>query len=211
MSLLERETKLTVSAQDYSILRKAGRLLERRDQLNIYFHGLDRLMDHPLGHSGYFRVRYESDREPVASLKIPVGWRGEMREMIELEKPLSDFGPSLFPRPLRWVRVDESAPEGFMEHFQASGIERLRRLGWMRNLRLVLELDPGGTIELDRTVLPGGEVSYEVEIESPHEQVHARCVEVVRTIAPSAEFSKIGKYSRFLLGAGLIDRDSPRS
>ena len=96
MSPLERETKLTVSARDYSVLREAGRLLERRDQLNIYLHDPDRLMDHPLGHSGYFRVRFESDREPVASLKIPVGWRGEMREMIEVERPLSDLGPVFF-------------------------------------------------------------------------------------------------------------------
>ncbi len=204
MSPLERETKLTISAQDYVVLRKEGRLLERRDQLNIYFHDPDHLLDHPLDHLGYFRVRYESDREPVAALKIPVGWQGGMREMIEVERPLSGFGPSLFPRPLRWVRVDEGAPEGFMEHFQASGITRLRRLGWMRNLRLVMDLDSGGPIELDRTVLPGGEVSYEVEIESPHEQVHAACVEAGRTLVPSAEFSRIGKYSRFLLAVGLI-------
>ena len=95
-----------------------------------------------------------------------------------------------------------------MEHFQASGIKRLRRLGWMRNLRLVIDLDSGWPIELDRTILPGGEVSYEVEIESPHERIHTDCVEAVRALAPSAEFSRIGKFSRFLLAAGFVSSES---
>jgi hypothetical protein len=203
MSPLERETKLVVSAQDYLSVLESGRLLERRDQLNIYIDDPARLAET----SGYFRARFESESEPLATLKIAVGWKGDMREMIEVERPLSDFGPSLFPRPKRWIAVDELAPEGFLEHFQGLGVARLRRLGWMRNLRCVIELGPGRRIELDRTVLPGGEVSYEVEIESPHEQIHSVCVEQVRALAPSAEFSRMGKYSRFLLAAGLVSAD----
>ena len=127
MSPLEKETKLVVSPDDYRRLRELGTLLDQRDQLNIYFHDPTRLREGV----GYFRVRFETGRDPVATLKIPVGWRGEMREMVEVERPLSELGPTLFPRPRRWVTVDTGVPEGFMEHFQALGITRLRRLGWM--------------------------------------------------------------------------------
>lgn len=199
MSPIEKETKLVLSPQDYRRIREGGRVLECTDQLNIYFHDPELLREEV----GHFRVRFESGRAPVATLKIPIGWTGEMREMLEVERPLSDLGPDLFPRPRRWVTVDTGMHEGFMEHFRALGIKRLRRLGWMRNHRTVIELDELGSVELDRTVLPDGRVHYEVEIENPSETEHDALVERVRVLAPSASFTRVGKFSRFLSAVGL--------
>ena len=199
MSPIERETKLVVSRADYLRLRETGRLLEERDQLNVYFHDPARLTDEV----GYFRVRFERGREPMASIKIPAGWKGEMREMVEVERPLTDLGPGLFPRPGRWVMVDADVPEGFMDHFRALGIERLRRLGWMRNHRSLVELPGLGSIELDLTVLPGGELHFEVEVENPVEEIHRSLVERIRELAPSATYSRTGKFTRFLVASGL--------
>lgn len=200
MSPLERETKLVLSPEDYRTLVRSGPVLERQDQLNIYLHDPVRLGEE----TGYLRVRFEPPSDPVVTLKIPVGWRGDVREMIEVERPLSEFGPSLHPRPRRWVRLDEPAPEGFLEHLQGLGISRLRRLGWTRNLRCVMELEPGIRIEIDRTVLPGGVELHEVEIESPHEEVHERGAATVRALAPSAQPSRVGKFTRFLVAAGFV-------
>jgi hypothetical protein len=205
MTPLERETKLTLSAEDYHRVREVGRILECRDQLNIYLHDPDRLHESV----GYFRVRFESGRSPVATLKIQVGWRGAMREMIEVERPLEEMGPALYPWPRRWVVVDSGVPEGFMEHLQALGITRLRRLGWMRNLRCVLDLGSVAPVELDRTVLPGGTVLHEVEIESTHEEAHALLVDRIRELAPSATISPVGKFARFLEAVAMGGRGRP--
>ncbi|MFH1763587.1 MAG: CYTH domain-containing protein [Gemmatimonadota bacterium] len=199
MSPIERETKLVLSPEDYRRILEGGRVLECTDQLNIYLHDPDRLDEEV----GYFRVRLESGRAPVATLKVPIGWKGEMREMVEVERPLSELGPALFPRPRRWVMVDTGVPEGFTEHFRALGIKRLRRLGWMRNHRTVIELGELGRVELDRTVLPDGRVHHEVEIENPSEKAHQALVERVRTLAPAARFTRVGKFARFLAAVGL--------
>lgn len=209
MTLLERETKLTVSPQDYQTILDRGRLLERRDQLNVYLHDPERLEEG----AGYFRVRYEEGREPVATLKIPWGWQGDTREMVEVEGPLREMGPALNPRPRRWVPVDQVAAVGFREPFRALGITRLRRLGWMRNLRCVVELPAGGVVELDRTVLPSGQVLHEVEIESASHETHTIMVERIREMAPSAKITRTGKFDRFLgaLGVGGPDSADPLS
>jgi hypothetical protein len=199
MTSLERETKLTVSPEDYRTILERGRVLERRDQLNVYLHDPQRLKDG----AGYFRVRYEEGREPVATLKIPAGWHGDTRQMVEVERPLREMGPALHPRPRRWVAVDRDAPEGFREHFRSLGITHLRRLGWMRNLRCVVGLPAGGVVELDRTVLPGGGVLHEVEVESASQETHGIMVERIRQMAPSAEVTRTGKFDRFLEALGL--------
>jgi len=58
-------------------------------------------------------------------------------------------------------------------------------------------------VELDRTVLPNGQLHYEVEIEHPSQAEHQALVEAVRILAPSAEFSRTGKFSRFMTAIGL--------
>ena len=199
MSPIEKETKLVLSAEDYRSILEGGRIVEATDQLNIYFHDPLRLRDEV----GYFRVRFESGRIPVATIKIPVRWRGEMREMVEIERPLSELGPDLFPRPRRWVRVDPGLAEGFMEHFQGLGIRRLRRLGWMRNQRCVIDFGALGTVELDRAVLPDQKVLYEVEIENPSDEKHLGLVAKVKDLAPSARHTRVGKFSRFMSAVGL--------
>ena len=209
MSPIERESKLVLSGEDYLRFREAGRLVECTDQLNVYLYDPKRLGLK----RGHFRVRFETHREPVATLKIPLGWKGEMREMIEIERPLSEMGPALSPRPRRWVPVENNVPEGFLEHFQSLGISHLRRLGWMRNRRCLMDLGGQGTVELDRTTLPGGKLHFEVEIENPSEERHLALVEQVRAMAPSATFTRIGKFSRFVaevgLGRGSLGRPHP--
>lgn len=199
MSNIERETKLVISVEDYRRFLEAGRVVECTDQLNVYLHDPNRL-GLKMGH---FRVRFETNREPMATLKIPIGWKGEMREMIEVERPLSEMGPALFPRPRRWVPIEANVPEGFVEHFQSLGISHLRRLGWMRNRRCLIELGSQGRVELDRTSLPGGKLHFEVEIENPSEEEHVALVAEVRAMAPSATFTRIGKFSRFIAEVGL--------
>ncbi len=199
MSPIERETKLVVSERDFQRVLADGQLLESTDQLNIYFQDPGLIGKR----SGYFRVRLEAGGGGMATLKIPVGWKGVMREMLELEHPLSEAGPSLSPRPKRWIPVGDNLPEVIAEHLRALGASRLRRLGWMRNHRSVVHWQGLGSVELDRTVLPDGAVLYEVEIEGPSEEQHHALVAKVKSIAPSATISMIGKYSRFKEAAGL--------
>lgn len=194
MAEIEREVKLTLPAKDYRRILDAGRVLGCRDQLNVYLHDPDRLQEG----TGYFRVRFESGREPRATLKVPLGWEGAVREMVEVERPLTDMGPGLFPRPRRVIHVDRDLPGEMAEHFLALGLRRLRRLGWMRNLRCRVEVEGSGVVELDRTVLPGGRVHYEVEIETPERELLLRLLAWVKETVPSAELSTVGKFTRFV-------------
>jgi hypothetical protein len=73
----------------------------------------------------------------------------------------------------------------------------------MRNLRHVLHWDGLGSVELDRTVLPDGTVHHEVEIDDPRTEVHHALVEKIKEVAPSASFTRVGKFSRFLTAVGL--------
>jgi len=191
---LERETKLVLSAADHARLLSQFPVVECSEQLNVYYLDPDRLEEEV----GYFRVRFSSSGQALATLKLPMGWRGEMREMVEVEQPLADLGPALYPRPPRWIEVASDLPDAFAGLLSPLGIVRLRRLGWMRNRRCVLDLSPHGTVELDRVVLPGGGLHFEAEIEDPHEERHLRLVERIRTMAPSAAYSRKGKVTRFL-------------
>jgi hypothetical protein len=72
-------------------------------------------------------------------------------------------------------------------------------MGWMRNLRSVIELAQGvGTVEVDRTVLPNGVVHHEVEVEHPVVEKHRELTAIVKALAPSAVVTREGKLSRFL-------------
>jgi hypothetical protein len=191
--LIEQETKLTLSAEDYRRIREKGTVLECREQLNIYLHDPSRLEQG----LGYFRVRFESGREPVATVKIPVSWEGGVRKMVELERPLREMGPALFPRPRRTVLVEGQLPGEIGRYFQELGITRIRRLGWMRNRRCLVDVGEG-IVELDRTRLPGGIYHHEVEIETENDESRRVLTAVIRSWAPSATESTIGKFSRFL-------------
>lgn len=193
MAQIEKEIKLIVSSEDYDLIRRKGRVLECREQLNVYLHDPSRLHQG----LGYFRVRYETGKEPVATLKIPVGWEGPVRTMVEIERPLRELGPALFPRPRRRIQVQDDIPGEFGQHFLTLGITRLLRLGWMRNLRCLVDVGEG-VVELDRTRLPDGSVEFEVEIETPDEVLRATLAATIREWAPSATQSQVGKFSRFL-------------
>lgn len=193
MAQIEKETKLTVSLEDYEGIRGRGRVLECREQLNIYLHDPARLNQG----LGYFRVRFETGREPVATIKIPVAWEGGVRKMMELERPLRELGPGLFPRPRRKLRVQDELPGELGKYFEDLGITEIRRLGWMRNLRCVVDVG-SGVVELDRTRLPDGTVHHEVEIETDDDALQVVLGDTIREWAPSATESLVGKFSRFL-------------
>jgi hypothetical protein len=194
---IEREAKLVITPDDYRRLRGSATVLECREQLNVYLHDPTRLGEG----LGYLRVRYESGRDPVATLKIPKSWTGAVREMVEVEALLADLGPRLNPWPKRVVHVEVDLPEEIRGHFAALGISSLRRLGWMRNLRCLVEVRGLGVFELDRTRLPGGSVHHEVEIETHDEDQLRSLLAWVMEAAPSAALSRVGKFSLFLDGA----------
>jgi len=193
LAQIETETKLIVSPEDYDRIRERGRVLECREQLNIYYHDPARLQEG----LGYLRIRFETGREPVATLKIPVAWEGAVRRMVEIEEPLRVLGPPLYPRPPREVQVREDLPKEMSGHFHKLEITRLRRLGWMRNLRCVVDVG-SGEVELDRTRLPDGTLQFEVEIETPDDALQLTLTRTIREWAPSATPSRVGKFSRFL-------------
>jgi hypothetical protein len=193
LAQIEKETKLTISPEDYDRIRERGTVLECREQLNVYYHDPARLHEG----LGYFRVRFETGREPVATLKIPMAWEGAVRRMVEIEEPLEKLGPPLFPRPPREIQVRDDLPTEMVRHFQKLEITRLLRLGWMRNLRCIVDVGRG-KVELDRTRLPDGTLQFEVEIETPDDALQLALAQTIREWAPSATLSQIGKFSRFL-------------
>jgi uncharacterized protein YjbK len=193
LAQIEKETKLIVSPEDYDRIRERGVVLECREQLNVYYHDPSRLNEG----LGYLRVRFEAGREPVLTLKIPVSWEGSVRRMVELEETLREVGPPLHPRPPRKIHVDNDLPSSMSGHFHNLDITRLQRLGWMRNLRCVVDMG-SGEVELDRTRLPDGTLQFEVEIETPDDALQAALTQTVMEWAPSATPSRIGKFSRFL-------------
>lgn len=199
MTEIERETKLSVRPDDYRRILAMDPSVPCATQLNVYLHDPARITNR----EGYFRARFETGRDPVATLKIQAGWRGDVREMIEVEGPLSEMGPDLFPWPRRFVTLAANVPDEFMRHFRQLGITHVRRLGWMRNRRCRMVLPGLGGIEVDRTRLPGGEILHEVEIEEPDPERHEALVNEVRRLAPSAVPSRVGKFSRFLEAVGL--------
>jgi hypothetical protein len=194
MTAVERETKLVLSSGDYRRLLDAGNLVECSDQLNVYYHDPGRLADA----EGYLRVRFTAGKEPMVTLKVPLGWSGDLREMMEVERSLREMGKAFFPRPRRCLLVATDLPDEFAAPFVAAGITELWRLGWMRNHRCLLDFPPDGTVELDRTVLPDGVVVHEVEIESDREAAHEALVVQIRRHAPSARSTQVGKFTRFL-------------
>jgi uncharacterized protein YjbK len=194
MAEMEREAKLTILPEDYHRLRQALPVQECREQLNVYLHDPTRLFEG----LGYLRVRFQTRREPVVTLKVPRGWDGEVREMWEVEEPLHRCGPGLFPRPRRRIEVATDLTDEMADHFSSMGITHLRRLGWMRNHRCLLEVGDLGLVELDRTELPGGVVHFEVEVETADQNRMEALLDRIRELAPSASASRIGKFSRFL-------------
>lgn len=194
MAEMEKEAKLTILPEDYLRLRQALPVQECREQLNVYLHDPTRLFEG----LGYLRVRFETRREPVVTLKVPRGWDGEVREMWEVEEPLHRCGPGLFPRPRRRIEVATDLTEEMADHFSSMGITHLRRLGWMRNRRCLLEVGDQGLVELDRTELPGGGVHFEVEVETADQNRMEALLDRIRELAPTASTSRVGKFSRFL-------------
>jgi len=91
------------------------------------------------------------------------------------------------------------------EALERLGVTEIQALGAASNLRRWVELPgvlAGSRIALDRTVMPGGHVDYEVEVEDNDTGRRACAVAAVRAIAPGAVPSPLSKYQRFAAAVG---------
>ncbi len=198
MSSIETELKLLLSEEEYERLR--------REAENPLVQGpAERLLARsrpPRGGPGLFPIRYRNGSvpggDPEDSRRLGWGHAKDAGGGAAAGRP----GACSLSTSRRWIHVERDLPEAFRGHFQRLGIRRLRRLGWMRNLRCVVELEPTGSVELDRTVLPGGRVRHEVEIEDPSPESRAALQSMIMALAPGARVSRVGKFSSFLAASG---------
>ena len=133
----------------------------------------------------------------MLSLKIPVSRHGAQRVMQEIEVTLPKHSQSrLKSQHPMCIDVEHELPEQFGEYLLCLGVRRVERVGWVRNTRLVLEIEDHGQIELDTLELPDGSVVHEVEIESANDSVHEHLTQLVCQHAPQAMPSTVSKFQR---------------
>jgi uncharacterized protein YjbK len=202
----EVETKFELDAASFEHLMHVADVINCSDQLNVYYDRAWRLANH----AATFRIRFSKGRLPVLTLKIPVEYSGEARVMKEFEYQLGGGGR----RQVRSVAqhaeidVDRQLPPEIGDVLLRLGVNRLERVGWVRNQRFVLRRADVGQFELDRLLLPDGQVFYEVEIESEDLEAHDRFAQWVRLEAPAARESRISKFQRFRAALGRQGRKS---
>lgn len=191
MSKTEIESKLELSADDFEVLRCSGRIADVDQQLNVYYDCRGQLSVR----SATFRVRLRAGRRPVMTLKLPKSREGARRTSVEVEREVTG-GERVRPPALRSLDL----PNEFAQCLGELGIDRLDRVGWMRNTRYVVFFTGDEhPIELDCTSLPDGSTVYEAEIECDDLAVHERLVDTVYRLARSARPSKTSKFERFVM------------
>lgn len=187
-SSVEIESKFELTAEEFERLRTTGRVMGCDRQLNVYYDLDNKLADAAIT----LRVRFRRNAPPRLTLKIPMEKDGARRSALEIE---AEYGRRL---PRRQFVVDSELPGEFAAALGARGIEEVRRLGWMRTTRWLVDLSDGVEVELDRVDLPGGRVFFEVEVEEPEEQEHRKAVDVIRQRAAGAVPSRVSKFERFV-------------
>jgi hypothetical protein len=194
MQNLEVETKFELTPDGFERLKSVGSISRCEEQLNVYYDAQWKLADR----SSTLRIRFYDASPPVLTLKIPVTENGDQRVMREYEIALvphhSSLGRSCRPPS---IDVEHELPREFGEWLLVLGVKQVQRMGWVRNTRIVLNVDSVGQLELDRLELPDGTVIHEVEIESPDDWVHERLSRFVCRYAPDAKPSRISKFQRF--------------
>jgi uncharacterized protein YjbK len=194
-SSLEVESKLELSRFDFEHLLGSGQTQKTTEQLNVYYdsEGL-------LAASGStFRVRFATGRMPVVTLKIPIYSHDGCRTSREIEAPITQAIASLRGRVSipRIIDVQRLLAPDFADALSKLNISTLRRVGYMRNRRHVVEFAGLGTVELDWAKLPDGKDFYEAEIESDDFEERRRLVDFVRQVVPASRPSTISKFERF--------------
>lgn len=191
---LEVETKFEVSASDFERLKSIGRVCRREDQLNVYYDAEWKLADS----AATLRIRFHDGSEPVLTLKTPASVSGAQRVMREFEIILARPDSMLF-RSLHPISIDveKDLPNELGECLLYLGVNRVQRVGWVRNTRLLLEIGEVGAIELDRLELPDGTIVYEVEIETDDEWAQEHLAQILYRHVPDAKPSSVNKFQRF--------------
>lgn len=184
---LEVETKLALTRDDYERLVSACTVKRVVDQLNVYYDVGGVLADKAIT----LRVRYCGGRTPVITMKLPHAYNGEAREMLEIEEPCEG------DRLGRSISVRSDLSHRFWAPLQELGIDALCRVGWLRTLRLIVDLPGGAEVELDKVALPDGSLYYEAEIESPDLATHVRVAKTLRALATHSQLSTLSKFERF--------------
>lgn len=185
MAHLEVESKFEVPADGFETLKQAGTLERREEQLNVYYDANWVLANS----SATLRVRINSRGESVLTLKLPISLSGNQRVMKEFEMPTTKCPRS--------IDIDRHLPREFANALSAFGIQKVERVGWVRNTRFVVALGGIGDVELDRLRLPDGTVFHEAEIETTSELAQERLADLVYDLVPAAKPSRVSKFQRF--------------
>jgi uncharacterized protein YjbK len=199
MQRIEHESKFELPADGFERLKSAGRIAKCEEQLNVYYDQNWVLADH----AATLRVRFPAGDVPVLTLKIPVSQSGAKRVMKEMEVSFdpNSAPPLASPRP-SVIDVEHELPNYLATYVLALGVRRLYRVGWVRNTRLVVDVESCGQLELDRLELPDGKVVYEAEIESADDEQQKRLARFVCQNVPEARPSQLSKFQRFRQATG---------
>lgn len=191
----EIEAKLELSSHAYLSLLSLGVKHKAAEQLNIYYDSSWMLA----GTGATFRIRYTRKDGPVCTLKIPrtVELSG-LRIATEIEAPVNCvLSMPCTLSPPREIIPRRQLSQEFREALAPLHVERLSRVGWVRNKRTVVNVSGLGQIELDELRLPNGTTYFEVEIEHADREVIAKLATAVLSRCPSARPSLISKFERF--------------
>jgi uncharacterized protein YjbK len=191
----EIETKFELDESGFQRLKAAGRVESCTQQLNVYFDDNWSLANQ----AATFRIRFTPDGPPEATLKVPVSQEDATRTMKEIEVLLREHraGDRFVSLPHRRLDVSRDLPFELRSEILRLGVKSLQRVGWMRNTRYVVAIEPEGQIELDRTILPDGSTVFEAEVESEDAVTHRKLSRFILSRVPWAKPSGMSKFQRF--------------
>jgi uncharacterized protein YjbK len=185
MAQIEIESKFELPPEGFEKLKASGIVERCEEQLNVYYDAEWRLANS----SATCRVRYNGGSYPVMTLKVPVSQQGANRVMREYEVVTTGC-------PSR-IDVDKELPAEWANVLHPLGVDRLNRVGSVRNTRFVVVVKSIGALELDRLELPDGSVVHEVEIETDDRSVQRQLTAFVFENVPDAKPSVVSKFQRF--------------
>jgi uncharacterized protein YjbK len=191
--MLEVETKFELDASEFEQLKRSAHVAKCIDQVNVYYDRAWKLAEL----TATFRVRFSRGKPPVLTLKLPVSVAGDTRTMQEFEYCLAHRPCVRSVAQYPEIDVDRELPPDLGDVLLRLGVNRLQRLGWVRNRRYVLDVGGPGKIELDELRLPDGQTVYEAEIDTDDRTAQERLANWVRSAVPEARPSLVSKFQRF--------------
>jgi inorganic triphosphatase YgiF len=203
---IEVEAKLELQRDAYIELLQIGSIKQEIEQLNVYYDSEWILA----GHGATFRVRFARGALPVCTLKIPISVDNSgLRVSREIEEPLqaATTRPAASIAPARSFPV-QSLSARYRDALGSVNVDRLRRVGWVRNRRTVIEIRGLGEVEVDQLRLPNGITFFEAEIEHADRAVIGALSQFLRQRWPSVRPSSMGKFERFRRAAAEMQERS---